>query len=76
MIVLILKNVYYLCDKSAITDIECRTADSKVSWETSGQSGVVCNIDEGLRCDNSIQNGGCYDYEVRVYCLPDWCLSK
>ena len=41
-----------------------------MSYAQNGQSGVSCNLNRGLVCDNQLQpvHVYCDDYEVRVYC--------
>jgi len=53
-----------ICDNP--TQIECQTLDGADYTET-GQA-VNCDIDTGLICLNSENNGDCEDYKIRVFC--------
>ncbi|KAL3831915.1 hypothetical protein ACJMK2_023609 [Sinanodonta woodiana] len=67
-----LKTKYGLC--KSISDIKCRVANSKTPSSASGQSGVTCDIVNGLRCYNKEQVGQiCYDYEVSLLCWSPEC---
>ena len=49
---------YSFCANEFIADIECRVAESHVSFRESGQYGVVCDQNRGLQCLNSMQSSG------------------
>ncbi|XP_042143020.1 hemocytin [Ixodes scapularis] len=54
----------------SVTAMECREADSQVSWDQSGLVGVQCDLTTGLVCRNKGQPKGrsCADFEVRFFC--------
>ncbi|KAK3611486.1 hypothetical protein CHS0354_039099 [Potamilus streckersoni] len=69
-----LKTKYGLC--KSISDIKCRVANSNTPSSASGQSGVTCDIVNGLRCYNKEQVGQiCYDYEVSLLCWSPECTT-
>ncbi|XP_033761396.1 mucin-5AC-like [Pecten maximus] len=68
-----LKLKYGLCKD--IIDVQCRVHGSEAPLALAGQTGVTCDVTNGLRCYNrDQQNGQCEDYEVRVMCWNnDYC---
>jgi len=65
-----LRQAYSFCDSAMMTAIQCRVVGINTLFTESGQQGVVCNLAQGLRCNNFDQRAGeiCYDYEVRFDC--------
>ena len=67
-----LQGKYGICSK--ISDIQCRVAGSPTLFSQSGQTHLTCDVLNGLRCFNDLQNDGqCLDYEVRVLCWNAQC---
>ncbi|KAL4222951.1 Mucin-5B [Mactra antiquata] len=68
-----LRMMYEFCEFPA--QIQCRDVATKQDFRLSGQTGVTCDVNHGLVCEDIGQNGKyCIDYEVRVYCTDD-CTS-
>uniref|UniRef100_A0A1W7RAG6 Hemocytin n=1 Tax=Hadrurus spadix TaxID=141984 RepID=A0A1W7RAG6_9SCOR len=56
------------CTLHYMTEIQCRTADSHIQFEYTGQQGI-CKLPHGFLCKDDEQiNGLCKDYEIRVFC--------
>ncbi|WAR09835.1 CRAM-like protein [Mya arenaria] len=67
-----LKTKFGLCKN--IVDISCRVAGTDTLADAAGQTEVLCDSVNGLRCYNRDQLGGmCYDYEVSVLCWAPEC---
>lgn len=55
------------CSNDMISAIECKQVGKPTSLL---QSGVICDLDVGLKCNNEllIEGEECADYEVRFFC--------
>lgn len=71
----VLQKDHNLCQKPDLKFIECRDANSLNDYRETGQNNLVCDKDVGFKCYNKYQHEECFDYEFRVYCYYDWCLS-
>ncbi|WAQ93441.1 EDIL3-like protein [Mya arenaria] len=70
-----LKTKFGLCKN--IVDIACRVAGTDTLADAAGQTEVLCDSVNGLRCYNRDQQGGmCYDYEVSVLCWAAECSQQ
>ncbi|WAR09825.1 MFGM-like protein [Mya arenaria] len=70
-----LKTKFGLCKN--IVDISCRVAGTDTLADAAGQTEVLCDSVNGLRCYNRDQQGGmCYDYEVSVLCWAAECSQQ
>ncbi|XP_035218784.1 SCO-spondin-like, partial [Stegodyphus dumicola] len=65
--------LYKTCGGKDLVDIECRISRTHHSYLKSQQKNLVCDVHKGFRCFNDEQIGNCYDYEIRVLCMYDWC---
>lgn len=50
------------CDADFMTEIECRSVDSRLHPKEIGED-AECSLERGLFC-----TGQCHDYEIRVFC--------
>nr|XP_006820506.1 PREDICTED: mucin-5AC-like [Saccoglossus kowalevskii] len=64
-----LRTQYKFCEESMISSVECRSTESKASFESLGQEGHCTK--RGFMCMNKFQTSGqlCLDYEIRFYCI-------
>ncbi|KAG8199486.1 hypothetical protein JTE90_009334 [Oedothorax gibbosus] len=65
--------LYKTCGGKDLIDIECRMSRTLHSYTESLQKNLQCDTLHGFRCHNSDQIGKCYDYEIRLLCMYDWC---
>ncbi|XP_019623677.1 PREDICTED: mucin-2-like isoform X2 [Branchiostoma belcheri] len=67
-----IREQFIFCDDDMITKVECQMTMGNgqgISSQNTGQL-VTCDITNGLTCLNAAnQPTGCYDYEIRFYCL-------
>ncbi|KAF8767625.1 Hemocytin like protein [Argiope bruennichi] len=68
--------LYKTCGGKDLVDIECRMARTHHSYELSQQHNLKCDLEHGFVCHNQDQIGKCYDYEIRLLCMYDWCYPK
>ncbi|GIY74808.1 EGF-like repeat and discoidin I-like domain-containing protein 3 [Caerostris extrusa] len=65
--------LYKTCGGADLKDIECRMSRTHHSYDLSQQNNLQCNLQDGFSCHNKDQIGKCYDYEIRLLCMYDWC---
>ncbi|XP_078587904.1 uncharacterized protein LOC144868986 isoform X4 [Branchiostoma floridae x Branchiostoma japonicum] len=73
-----LRDTYDFCDTPM--DIQCSISGMPMNtpFESMAQQGVICDINSGLYCDASQIPGFfgvCYDYEIRVKCCWEECVT-
>ncbi|KAI8478038.1 hypothetical protein Bbelb_442260, partial [Branchiostoma belcheri] len=73
-----LRDMYDFCETPM--GIQCRVSGAPVGtpFESMAQEGVTCDMDSGLYCDASQLTGifqVCYDYEIRVKCCWEECVT-
>ncbi|KAK7066927.1 Mucin-5B [Halocaridina rubra] len=60
---------YQFCPAHHIIDTQCQVVGIGQSYELAGQVGIICNINNGLQCNDDLQAPQrCYDYEIRFFC--------
>ncbi|XP_054708363.1 hemocytin-like [Uloborus diversus] len=69
-----IQSIYKTCGGKDLIDIECRMSRTLHSYKESLQKKLVCDTMHGFQCKNEDQVGKCYDYEIRLLCMYEWCL--
>lgn len=61
------------CLNGHVSEIECRQVESDGAWTESRDRGLICSLDEGLKCLPHLQGKGgrCKDYKIRYFCECD-----
>ena len=66
---------YLFCKDGKIVSVECQSTDNQPYYST-GEI-VICNIDQGLVCENADNFPACqHDYMIRYQCEETTCKGN